>query len=139
LKNILLRSDFMSEQNTVINVSSSFGGGVVAGGGIQVGGTLNALSQTEDLTEAASKIQQLLAQLQSQSVSEDTAQDEAAKALATQAQQDPTLVGKLVNWGKALGGDASKAATSEAAKVAGGQAAKAVVTKALTLLGLSLI
>ncbi|WP_204137301.1 hypothetical protein [Halomicronema sp. CCY15110] len=118
---------------------SKFGGGFAAEGGIQVGGTLNDLSQTEDLTEAASKIQQLLTQLQSQSASEDVAHDEAAKALAAQAQQDPTLMGKLVNWGKALGGDASKAATSEAAKVAGGQAAKVVITKALALLGLSLL
>ena len=118
---------------------SKFGGGFAAEGGMQIGGTFNDLSQTQDLAEAASKIKQLLAQFQGQDDSEDAAQDEAAKALAEQAQQDPTLMGKLVNWGKALGGDASKAATSEAAKVAGGEAAKVVITKALALLGLSLL
>jgi len=115
--------------------NSKFGGGFAAEGGFQMGGNLNDFSQTEDLSEAANKIQQLLAQLQSQSVSEDA----AAEALATQARQDPTLMGKLVNWGKTLGGDAAEAATGEAAKIAGGQAAKIVITKALALLGLSLI
>jgi uncharacterized protein YjbI with pentapeptide repeats len=132
-------ADNQSKQTTYDQRYAKFGGGFAAEGGIQIGGTLNDLSQTEDLTEAANKIQQLLTQLQSQSASEDAAQEEAAKALAAQAQQDPTLIGKLVNWGKALGGDASNAATSEAAKVAGGQAAKVVITKALTLLGLSLL
>ena len=116
-----------------------FGGGFAAESGIQIGGTFNDLSQTQDSAEATTKIQQLLAQFQDQSGSEDVAQDEAAKALAVHAQQNPTLMGKLVTWGKALGSDASKAATSEAAKVAGGEAAKVVITKALTLLGLSLL
>jgi outer membrane murein-binding lipoprotein Lpp len=127
----------MSEQN--IFIKSKFGGGFAAAGGMQIGGTLNDLSETQDLAEAASKIQELMAQFQGQDVPADVAQDEAAKKLAEQAQQDPTLMGKLVSWGKELSGDASKAATSEAAKVVGGQAAKVVITKALTLLGLTLI
>ena len=119
--------------------NSKFGGGFSAEGGIQIGGTLNDLSQAQDLVQAASEIQALLTQLDTQELSDVDKQDEAAKVLAMKAKEDPTLMGKLVGWGKALSGDATKSATNEAAKVAGGEVTKVIITKALTILGLTLL
>jgi hypothetical protein len=109
---------------------AQFGGGFAADGGTQIGGTLNDFSSCQDLTDAAAKIQALLAQLQRQGMTEEEAQNQAAEDLKTQAKEDPTTLGKLVKWGQSLADTAGKTSVSEAAKV--------VVTTALRLAGVPL-
>jgi hypothetical protein len=75
-----------------------------------------APEQKQTLPEAAAEIQQLLTQLQSQGYSPEDAQQQAAKDLATKAQESPTTLGKLVKWGQSLGDTAAKTTVSEAAK-----------------------
>jgi predicted RNA-binding Zn ribbon-like protein len=109
---------------------SKFGGGFAAEGGIQTGGTLIDVSSTNNLTEAAQQIQELLQQLQTQGMNENEAQKQAAQDLAKQAEQDPTLMGKLIQWSKSMADTASKTTVSEATK--------GVVQLALRIAGISL-
>ncbi|MEH2393866.1 MAG: pentapeptide repeat-containing protein [Nostoc sp.] len=99
-----------------------FGGGFSGDEGTTIGGTLNDYSSNIDysskqnLTEAAADIQQLLTQLQTQGYSQEKAQQQAAQDLAKKADNDPTVLGKLVKWGQSLSDTAAKTTVSEAAK-----------------------
>ena len=95
---------------------SKWGGGFATEGGLQTGGTLLDISSTANLSEAAQQIQELLRQLQEQDTALENAQEEIAKNLAQQAETNPTVMGKLVQWGKSLADTAGKTAVSEAAK-----------------------
>jgi uncharacterized protein YjbI with pentapeptide repeats len=110
--------------------NAKFGGGFAAEGGIQTGGTFNDFSSNQNLSEAATQIQQLLAQLQTQGYSQEDAQQQVAEELATQAKNDPTVMGKLVKWGQSLGDATAKTTVTEAAT--------AVVKLALRLSGIPL-
>lgn len=99
-----------------------FGGGFSGDQGTTIGGTLNDYSSNIDysskqnLVEAASEIQQLLTQLQNQGYSQEQAQQQAAQDLAKKADNDPTVLGKLVKWGQSLGNTAANTTVTEAAK-----------------------
>jgi uncharacterized protein YjbI with pentapeptide repeats len=109
-------------------VNPSFGGGFAASGAVQVGGSLS-LSQAKDWNEAVNEIQQVLAQLEIQTVPESITQHELAEILVACAQQDVILMGKLVNWAKL-----SKE-VSQTSKVSDCQDIQAVLAKALKILG----
>jgi len=104
----------MSEQErATYNLSNAkFGGGFAAEGGFQVGGNLIDLSSANNLTEAAQQIQELLQQLQSQGTSVEDATQQAASDLAKQAKTNPTVMGKLVQWGRSLADTAGKTTVS---------------------------
>jgi len=108
----------MSEQNKpTYNFSNAkFGGGFATEGGLQSGGSLIDLSSTSNLTDAAQQIQDLLQKLQESGVSVEDAKQQAANDLATQAEVNPTVMGKLVKWGQSLADTASQTTVSEAAK-----------------------
>ncbi|MEH2070039.1 MAG: pentapeptide repeat-containing protein [Nostoc sp.] len=119
---------YNNQENTMSEASKynlnnpKFGGGFSGDEGTTIGGTLNDYSSNIDyslkqnLTEAAADIQQLLTQLQTQGYSQEQAQQQAAQDLATKADNDPTVLGKLVKWGQSLSDTAAKTTVSEAAK-----------------------
>ncbi|AFZ33604.1 pentapeptide repeat protein (plasmid) [Gloeocapsa sp. PCC 7428] len=115
-------SESTSETSKYNLSSAKFGGGFAGDQGTQIGGTLNDYSSNLDysskqsLAEAAAAIQQLLTQLQTQGHNSEEAQQQIAKDLAEQAQSNPTVMGKLIGWGKSLGDAAAKTTVSEAAK-----------------------
>lgn len=63
----------------------------------------NYIDMSQDLTQAATQIQDLLEQLQKNGVTVDVAQEQVAKDVANQAQNNPTMRDKLVKWGQSLG------------------------------------
>jgi len=73
-------------------------------------------NEKQSLAEAASAIQQLLTQLQSQGYGERQAQQRVAQDLANQAENDDTVLGKLVKWGKSLSNVAANTIVTEGAK-----------------------
>lgn len=58
---------------------------------------------SQDLTQAAAQIQELIEQLQKSGLTVDSAQEKVAKDVANQAQNNPTMKDKLVKWGQSLG------------------------------------
>jgi len=116
--------------NSVDNRNINTGGGnyneSISGNYIQG----NYINMSQDLTQAAAQIQELLIQLQKTGVTVETAQAQMATELATQAKSDPTVRGKLVGWGKTLANKAGETTVSEAVK--------AVVLMALKMLGIPL-
>jgi len=98
------------------------------GGGNYIQGNYIAMSQ--DLTQAAGQIQELLNQLQKSGVTVEVAQEQVATDLAKQAKSNPTVMGKLVGWGQTMANKASETTISEAAK--------AIVPLALKLVGIPL-
>ncbi|MBO3458478.1 pentapeptide repeat-containing protein [Aetokthonos hydrillicola Thurmond2011] len=61
------------------------------------------INMSQDLAHAAAQIQDLIENLQRRGVNVDVAQEEVARDIATQAQNDPTIKDKLVRWGQSLG------------------------------------
>lgn len=95
---------------------AKFGGGFATESGYQTGGNLVDVSSTNNLTEIASQIQELLQQLQLHGCTLEEAQQKIAEDLAKQAESDPSVMGKLAQWGKSLADTAGKTSVSEAAK-----------------------
>ena len=77
----------------------------------------NCINMSQDLTQAAQQIQDLLQQLQNQGVTVEDSQQQVANDIAKQAETNPTMMGKLVLWGKAMANKASETTVSEAAKI----------------------
>jgi uncharacterized protein YjbI with pentapeptide repeats len=61
------------------------------------------INMSQDLTKAASQIQDLIEQLQKRGVTVDVAQTQVAENIATQAKNDSTMKVKLAKWGQSLG------------------------------------
>lgn len=57
---------------------------------------------SQDLTHAASQIQDLLDQLRQHGVVENAAQKQVATDLASEAKKDPNVREKLQKWGESL-------------------------------------
>jgi uncharacterized protein YjbI with pentapeptide repeats len=74
------------------------------------------ITMSQDLTQAAAQIQELLTQLQKTGVTVETAQEQVATDLATQAKSNPTVMGKLVGWGQAMANKAGETTLSEVVK-----------------------
>ncbi len=123
----------IGNNNLVDTRNINTGGGsyyetINTGGGNYIQG--NYVNMSQDLTEAAGQIQELLTQLQKTGVTVETAQEQVATDLANQAKSDPTVMGKLVGWGQTLANKAGETTVSEAVK--------AVVPMALKMLGIPL-
>lgn len=87
--------------------------------GIHQGGDIHnyAPEQKQSLAEAAAEIQQLLDQLQeTHDVTLESAQQQVAKDLATQVQNDPKLKDKWISFGKFIGENSAKTIVSEGVK-----------------------
>ncbi|MBF2027584.1 MAG: pentapeptide repeat-containing protein [Oscillatoriales cyanobacterium C42_A2020_001] len=74
------------------------------------------INMSQDLSQAAGQIQELLNQLQRTGVTAEVAQEQVATDLANQAKSNPTVMGKLVGWGQTLATKARETTVSEAAK-----------------------
>ena len=61
------------------------------------------INMSQDLTEAASQIQDLIDRLQQQGMTVEVAQAQVVQDIATQAQNDPTMKKQLIKWSKSLG------------------------------------
>ena len=77
----------------------------------------NYINMSQDLTQAAQQIQDLLHQLQNQGVTVEDSQYQVSTDIAKQAETNPVMMGKLVLWGKAMANKASETTVSEAAKI----------------------
>ena len=104
------------EKSTYNLNQAKFGGGFAAENGFQVGGNFIDLSNSSNLTDAAQQIQDILNQLQNQGDSEEEAIQKVASDLAKQADDNPTVLGKLVKYGKFIADAAGKTTVSEAVK-----------------------
>jgi hypothetical protein len=110
------------ENPRIINVSGNY---IESNSGTYVQG--NYVNMSQDLTQAASQIQELLMQLQKQGSTKNAAQQQVGEDLANQSRANSTVMGKLVTWGQSLADTASKTSVSEATKI--------VITTALRLAG----
>jgi|688.fasta_scaffold285277_1 hypothetical protein len=91
----------MGDNRTVNTGGGNYYESIDTSGGDYVQG--NYINMSQDLTQAASHIQDLIEQLQKNGVSVDVAQEQVAKDVAAQAQKNPTVRDKLVKWGQSLG------------------------------------
>ena len=74
------------------------------------------INTSQSLAEASTKIQNLLTELQNNGLTKEQAEGKVASDLATQAQNNPTALGILVNWGKFWGNKAAETSVSEVVK-----------------------
>lgn len=101
----------------------TLGGGnyIESNSGVYVQG--NYIDMNQDLTQAAAQIQDLIEQLKNRGMTDDIAQEQVAKDMATQAQKDSTTRDKLVRWEQSLGdatvSDVVKSAVKLAIRSAG--------------------
>lgn len=63
----------------------------------------NYIDMNQDLTQAATQIQDLIEQLKNRGMTDDVAQEQVAKDIANQAQKNSAIKDKLVKWGQSLG------------------------------------
>ena len=132
-KPIFVQATATAESQSMAERNINTGGGsyyetINTGGGNYIQG--NYVNMSQDLTEAAGQIQELLSQLQKSGVTVEAAQEQVVTDLAKQAESNPTVMGKLVGWGKTMANKASEITFSEAAK--------AIVPLALKLVGIPL-
>ncbi|GET39846.1 NB-ARC domain-containing protein [Microseira wollei] len=78
----------------------------------------NYINMSQDLSQAAAQIQQLLNQLQNQGYSPEQAQEQTATDLANQARNNSSVKDKLVKWGESLSGTAATTTVTEVVKIA---------------------
>ena len=100
--------------NTMSNITQSH-----SGSGDNVGRDKNTTNiyNSQDLTQTAADIQKLLDQLQQNKVvTPAEAQQQTAKDLATQAQNDPNLKDRLIKLGQFVSENAGKTVVSEGVK-----------------------
>ncbi|AKG22816.1 hypothetical protein [Calothrix sp. 336/3] len=110
----------MAEENrNIYNIGGNFNQSI-QGDYIEIHG--NQINTSQDLSQAAAQIQQLLTQLQSQGYSQTEAQQKVAKDWANNAKNDPKEKGKLVKLGQYVQNAATSSligeATIEAIKLA---------------------
>jgi argininosuccinate lyase len=74
----------------------------VQGDFITIEGNSIKIDMSQDLTQAAVQIQDLIEQLQKRGVTTKVAHKQVAENIATQAKKNPALKDKLRNWGQSL-------------------------------------
>ena len=99
--NLQIGSNNMGDNRTINTGGGNYYESIDTSGGDYVQG--NYINMSQDLTQAASQIQDLIEQLQKNGVSVDVAQEQVAKDVAAQAQKNPTVRDKLIKWGQSLG------------------------------------
>jgi uncharacterized protein YoaH (UPF0181 family) len=105
----------MSEQNNNVYNIGSIGGNFnqsIEGGYTQIHG--NQINMSQDLSQAAAQIQELLNQLQFQGYSSTEAQQKVANDLANEAKSDPKAKGKMVKLGQYVRNAATSSVIGEA-------------------------
>jgi len=90
---------FMADNPRIININD--GNYIESNTGTYVQG--DYINMSQDLTQAAAQIQDLIEQLQERGVTVDVAQDQVAQDIATKAQSNPKIKDKLLKWGQSLG------------------------------------
>ncbi|NJR19292.1 MAG: hypothetical protein HC785_28825 [Calothrix sp. CSU_2_0] len=121
----------MADENKNTYNIGSIGGNFnqsIQGGYTQIHG--NQINMSQDLSQAAAQIQQLLTQLQSQGYSSTEAQQKVATDWANEAKTDPKAKSKMVKLGQYV----RDAATSSVI----GEATVEVIKLALRLSGIPL-
>jgi len=121
----------MADENKNTYNIGSIGGNFnqsIQGGYTQIHG--NQINMSQDLSQAAAQIQQLLTQLQSQGYSSTEAQQKVANDWANEAKTDPKAKSKMVKLGQYV----RDAATSSVI----GEATVEVIKLALRLSGIPL-
>ncbi len=78
----------------------------------------NYINMNQDLTQAATQIQDLIEQLKNRGMTDDVAQEQVAKDIANQAQKNSTVKDKLLKWGQSLGDAAVSDVVKGAIKLA---------------------
>jgi hypothetical protein len=91
----------MGDNRTINTGGGNYYESIDTSGGDYIQG--NYISMSQDLTQAASQIQDLIEQLQKSGVEVDVAQEQVARDVAAQAQKNPTVRNKLVKWGQSIG------------------------------------
>ncbi|MEW6492448.1 MAG: hypothetical protein AB1589_08050 [Cyanobacteriota bacterium] len=91
----------MSNERTINTGGGNYYESISTSGGNYIQG--NYINMSQDLTQAAAQIQELIEQLQKSGLTVDSAQEKVAKDVANQAQNNPTMKDKLVKWGQSLG------------------------------------
>jgi hypothetical protein len=100
--NLQIGSNNNMGDNRAINTSGgNYYESIDTSGGDYIQG--NYINMSQDLTQAASQIQDLIEQLQKSGVAVDVAQEQVTKDVAAQAQKNPTVRDKLIKWGQSLG------------------------------------
>ncbi len=105
----------MPDENKNIYNIGSIGGNFnqsVQGGYTQIHG--NQVNMSQDLSQAAAQIQQLLTQLQSQGYSSTDAQQKVAKDWANEANSDPKAKSRMVKLGQYVRDAATNSVIGEA-------------------------
>jgi uncharacterized protein YjbI with pentapeptide repeats len=102
-------------ENSSRNINTGGGNYIESNSGTYVEG--DYINMSQNWTQATSSIEDLVNQrVQQQGVTVNVAQQQVANDLATQAQENPTVMGKLVKWGQSLANDAAKATVGDVAK-----------------------
>jgi hypothetical protein len=91
----------MTENREIHTGGGNYYESISTSGGDYIQG--NYINMSQDLTEAAAQIQDLVEQLQKRGTTVDVAQERVAQDIATQAQNNPTMKDKLLKWGQSLG------------------------------------
>jgi|GEM_PF-1555521 len=110
------------ESNQEIN--NDFRGSQLAGGVVnadrveaqQIGGNIINYAEKQSLEEVVSEIQEKLELFEREGLTPQNAQQRVAEDLARSANNDDTVRGKLVRWGKSLGNTAINTTIAEGAK-----------------------
>lgn len=89
------------EKETSRTINIGVGNFVESNTGIYIEG--DYINTSQDLSHAASQIQDLLEQLKKRGVATDTAQEQVATSMANQAKNNPTMREHLIKWGQSLG------------------------------------
>jgi hypothetical protein len=96
----------------IINTGGGAYNESIRGNNINIQG--NHINISQDLSQAAAQIQELLTQLQSQGYTPEKAQQKVAEDLANQANHEPVTKSKLAKIGQYLGDAAANGLIGEA-------------------------
>jgi CheY-like chemotaxis protein/biotin operon repressor len=107
----------ISKMSRIINTGGgTYNESINTAGGTYVQG--DYINMSQNLTQAASDIEDLIDQLKKQGVTVDVAQEQVARDIATQAQDNSTIKNKLVKWGQSLGDATVSEVVKEIVKLA---------------------
>jgi hypothetical protein len=91
----------VSENRTINTGGGNYYESIETSGGQYIQG--NYIEMSQDLTDAAADIQRLIEQLQKSGSTVNDAQEQVAKDMKAQAQNNPTIRKKLMQWGQSIG------------------------------------
>jgi|GEM_PF-976955 len=83
------------------HINTGGGNYIESNSGVYIQGSY--IDMNQDLTQAATQIQDLIEQLKNRGMTDDVAQEQVAKDMANQAQNNSAIKDKLVKWGQSLG------------------------------------